>query len=302
MAKAIPNPEPPRNGGGLEPRAGLSRDQASLRGITDRATGREPWRKENLLVDDANSTPPASGSSLPPLDTGMDSSGASDDPAVGQLQAENAELRSIIMELQQEMESLNAKIEQDWAERQKEYETLLDEKNDTIRTLHMKTQELQDQIRPPTPKEEELITMSEELERERCQLLQERKQVDEDMRQLKEDSEIMNKEMRQMEVQMARERADLARQRNEMQRLSEEIRQELERIERDRGLTDRLGQLRQRHSDVLKGKNAGPGGTPGTPPARTQLAIDLDAEVAREDPTKKKDSGMLRRFFGKEKS
>ena len=55
-------------------------------------------------------------------------------------------------------------------------------------------------------------------------------------------------------ISLARERADLARQRSEVQRISEEIRHELDRVERDRGLTSRLEQLRQRHQDVMKGR------------------------------------------------
>jgi chromosome segregation ATPase len=239
MAKAIPNPEPPSNN----------------------PSGLEAWSKEDLLPKDQQSfgARPASGLKArekAPAEQPADSTQLAD------LQAENTELRSIIADLQQELEAVSGKNENDWTERQKEYEGLLDEKTELIRQLHIKIQEMEEQFRelqehaakPPTPKEEELMAMSEELERERCQLQQERRKLDEELRVYKEDSEALNGEMRQMEVQMARERADLARQRTEVQRISEEIRHELERIERNSGLNSRLEQLRTRHQDTTKGR------------------------------------------------
>lgn len=284
MAKAIPNPEPPRFGG-----------KSPLNPLD--ASGGDPWSSAGDLLGEK--------------------SGAANDEAVAQLQAENQELRQIIGELNQELEAANGKQDNDLGERQKEYERMLDEKTENIRTLHSKIQELQDQIRPPTPREEELFAMSEELERERAQLQQDRRKLEEEARQLKEDEDVMTEEMRKMEIQMARERADMARQRTELTRISEEIRQELERIERDKGLSEKLIQLRQRHTDIMRGRS-GPGGQqqppprPGGPggrppaPAPTQMSIDLDSETPANnintppkpaDP-KKKDSGVLRRFFG----
>ncbi len=228
MAKAIPNPEPPFSGGN-------PREKAPRMGGTGVPAGLEPWDTDELLGKEAG--------------TGA---GSAD---VAALEAKNAELQSIVDELSQELEALQGRSESLFADRQKEYDSLIDEKNEMIRQLHMRVQELE-QIasKPPTPKEEELIAMSEELERERCQLQQDRKKVDEEMQQLRDDSDVMNQEMRQMEVQMARERADLARQRAELQRLSEEVRHELERAEKDHGLSDRLKQLSQRHKDAVRGK------------------------------------------------
>src|SRR5207244_8585138 len=84
----------------------------------------------------------------------------------------------------------------------KEYENLLDEKSEVIRELHQRIQELQDRPAGETPREEELLALSEELDCER--------------RQLKDDEEALMKQMRDMEVQMSRERAEFARQRNEL--------------------------------------------------------------------------------------
>jgi chromosome segregation ATPase len=280
MAKAIPNPEPPW-GESLEPRGAAPRDSRP-----GNASGLNSW-------DNADLSPKGENTFDRKASPGAD--------APAQLEAENAELRSIIAELQQEIETASGKSANDWAERQKEYEGLLDEKTELIRELHLKMQELEEEYRkvkeiaskPPTPKEEELMAMSEELERERCQMQQERRKLEEDLRQLREDTEAMNQEMRQMEVQMARERADLARQRTEVQRISEEIRHELERLERDRGLSERLVQLRQRHMDAMKGK--GVPGNPGATPAAAPESAPEDA--AADDPSKRKDSGLLRRFF-----
>jgi hypothetical protein len=276
MAKAIPNPEPPRFGSGQNPLGG---------------GGADPWSNAGDLLGNKGGN----------------------DEGTAQLQAENQELRQIIGELQQELEAASGKSENDWGDRSKEYERMLDEKTELIRSLHSKIQELTDQIRPPTPKEEELFSMSEELERERAQLQQDRRKLEEETRQLKDDEEVMTEEMRKMEIQMARERADMARQRSELTRISEEIRQELERIERDKGLSEKLVALRQRHTDVMRGRPA-PGGQQA-PPARpggrpaapnpTQMSIDLDQETPNNDikpkgadDGKKKDSGVLRRLFG----
>lgn len=279
MAKAIPNPEPPQGGSGpLSPLDSYnSNDTPSLLNSYDTGLGSEQVGANGLTLN--------------------------------QLQAENEELRSIIAELHQELEAASGKSEQDYGNRLKEYEGLLDEKNELIRTMHLKVQDFEQNMRPPTPKEEELLAMSEELERERCQIQQERRKLEEDMRQLKEDEQVMTEEMRKMEIQMAKERAELARQRSDVTRINEEIKHELERIERDRGLSDRLVQLRQRHMDAVKGKSMGSTGPvlPARgekPPASTQMAIDLEAEAQKghgpekKDDDKKKDSGMFRRFFG----
>lgn len=266
MAKAIPNPEPPWNGADR----GLSREQAPRLGG---GSSGGAW-------DELDPAAPATG-------------GGEADGLAAQLEAENHELRSIIAELQQELENVSNKSDQVWADKQKEYDSLIDEKNEMIRQLHVRLQELEHiAAKPPTPKEEELIAMSEELERERCQLQQDRKQLDDEMQQLREDSEVMNQEMRQMEVQMARERADLARQRMEVQRLNDEIRHELDRVEKDRGLSDRLVQLRQRHMDAVRGKSAIPPSPANNPPPRQPATPPPEGESEGKDNT-----GILRRFF-----
>src|SRR5688572_5254621 len=106
MAKAIPNPEPPRFGG-----------KSPLNPLD--ASGGDPWSSAGDLLGDK---------------------GGGNGEAVAQLQAENQELRQIIGELQQELEAASGKQDNDLGERQKEYERMLDEKTENIRTLHSKIQ------------------------------------------------------------------------------------------------------------------------------------------------------------------
>ena len=267
MAKAIPNPEPQRPAGA--------------------SSGGHEW--DDPLARELAGFPGGSHPGLSPA-----SAPAGDPLELEGLRAENNELRSIIAELRQLVDEAATKGEETWAERQKEYESLLDEKTETIRVQAEKIQELEN--RPPpgpaTPKEEELLAMSEELERERCQMQQERRQLEEDRNQLAEDEQTMTQQMRDMEVQMAKERADMARQKTELQRIHDEIRHELEKIERNGQLNQRLGQLRQRYQEVsarsgVTGESSG--GVQGLPAA--------EPEPPKTDP-KKRDSGLLRRFFG----
>ena len=279
MAKAIPNPEPQRPAGG--------------------PSGPGDW--DDPLARELAGFPGGSHQGVDPLSS-VGGAPAVDPLEVEGLRAENTELRSIIAELRQLVDEAATKGEETWAERQKEYETLLDEKTVTIQTMAEKVQELESRPPPgpPTPKEEELLAMSEELERERCTLQQERRQVEEDRNQLAEDEQSMTQQMREMEVQMAKERADMARQKTELQRLHDEIRHELEKIERNGQLNQRLGQLRQRYQEV-SARTGGSGETPaggiaGISPAAP--AAPAQPAAKGEPVPKKKDSGLLRRFFG----
>src|SRR5262249_34205179 len=94
-----------------------------------------------------------------------------------QLRTENEELRSLLLEMEQALQSTSHQDSTDWEVRVQEYESLLEEKNDLIRDLHHRLQELEGQQDAPTargmtaaPREEELLALSEELERERRQL------------------------------------------------------------------------------------------------------------------------------------
>src|SRR5262245_37616314 len=89
-----------------------------------------------------------------------------------QLRAENEELRSLVLELEQALQN-SAGGDQDWEARSREYESLLEEKSELIRNLHRKVQMLEEELgaqeeqprKPsgPVPREEELMMLSEEL-------------------------------------------------------------------------------------------------------------------------------------------
>jgi chromosome segregation ATPase len=171
------------------------------------------------------------------------------------LREENVQLRRLCTELEQALQEAAQQGDQASGERVKEYEGLLEEKNEMIRVLHQKLQEAQEakidaeaqlRARPEViPREEELLALSEELERER--------------RQLQEDEETLMDQMRSMEMSMARERADMARQRNELERLRNEIAHELDRLERTGALQSKIQNLRSSFHDISARRGAAPG-------------------------------------------
>jgi DNA repair exonuclease SbcCD ATPase subunit len=221
--------------------------------------------------------------------------GADEVQELEHLRAENEELRSLVLELEQALRHQHGGG-QDEEARQREYESLLEEKSEIIRNLHRKVQALEQELasqeeeapkpavtaRPAgggaVPREEELMVLSEELERER--------------RQLKEDEEALMEQMREMEVQMARERAELARQRNELQRLQNDLHHELELAARDGTLRDRLAPLQRKHADVVARKGAAPAAGQQNGHAQPQPS----KQPQEQQPEKKK--GLFGGLFG----
>jgi len=231
-------------------------------------------------------------------------------PETEELKAENQELRTLVAELEESLAAASAQggggggaKDASWEDREREYEALLEEKSEKIRELFSKNQELEKQVtsgsgggaaaapaRETPPDNEELLALSDELERERCQIEQERRTIDEDRRQLREDEESMMRQMREMELQMAKERAELARQRNELQRLHGEIRHELELAQRDAAVNERLKLLQRRHREVS--------GEPADDPAPTKKS---NQGAGKGDAAKKEAGGsgsIMKRFFG----
>lgn len=201
-----------------------------------------------------------------------------------QLQTENAQLRSLCAELEQALQEAtqNAADGAVYEERIREYEQILEEKTETIRQLHQQLEETQAALqeavqspaasapaspRGPLPREDELLTLSEELERER--------------RQLQEDEQAVMEQMRQMEMSMARERADMARQRNDLQRLYGEIRHELERLERNGALQNKMEELKARLQDAASRRGAAPTAQakPGSSPSLPAVDPNDNAEA-----------------------
>jgi len=224
---------------------------------------------------------------------------------------ENEQLRTIVDELKAGLEEAAkggaaAGGGDEVAEREREYESLLDEKSEVIRTLHVRMQELEKQAASgggggsaaaaggEAPDNQELLALSDELERERCQIEQERRQMEEDRRQLREDEEAMMRQMREMELQMAKERAELARQRNELQRLHSEIRHELELAQRDAAVNERLRLLQRRHQQAEQGSTGPP--EEAAPPEKKKKSSSREVDVPK--PGKPGTSGIMRRLFG----
>jgi chromosome segregation ATPase len=192
------------------------------------------------------------------------SADAAEDGDLSAVRHENAALRAHVAELEQAI--LDQRDESAWAEAQAEYEALLDEKSEVIRSLHLKLQELQEGTRraadEPIPREEELIQMKKELEEQR--------------RQLAEDEEAVMAQMRQMELALSKDRAELARQRQDVQRLQADLNREIEQADREPGLRERLQSLRRGHE------------APNKEVAAT-TAVSQDSQ---------KSSGLFRRLFG----
>ncbi len=215
------------------------------------------------------------------------------------LRAENAELRALCYELEKALQEASQQDGGDPA-RLREYESLLEEKTETIRGLHQQLQETQATLQDveaqaaqaltaettnqrttgPAPREEELLALSEELERER--------------RQLQEDEQSLMEQMREMEVGMAKERAEMARQRNDLQRLQGEIRHELERLEKNGAMQSKIDGLKNRLQDATTRRGAAHGAVVN-PSAQT--ASQTPAPEAAAAP--RKDSFMGRLFGGR---
>ena len=198
---------------------------------------------------------------------------------LARLRAENTVLLEQVANLEQLLTAADQQA-QLAEQQQKDMERLLEEKSDLIRELHIKAQDLQ--ARPPaaTPREEELLALSEELEQERLQL--------------KEDEETLTRQMRDMELQMSRERAELARKRADLQRLHNELRHELEAASREAELRDRLQPLQRRHQELAHRKGGEPPPRPAAP-----VAEAIPEPAAQPAPrASSQSSGLLRRIFG----
>jgi DNA repair exonuclease SbcCD ATPase subunit len=260
MARPLPVPDAHRHGtnGAVAARA-ASAGPLHLHSASGDAA-QEPIDHLELLAEDKRAVPESVG-----LGHGRMPS-AAESAELEHLRAENAQLRALCQELEQALQEAAQQLQPDLEQQIREYDAVLEEKNELIRQLHQQLQETQAALeesesrtgqaapaeRPhqgATPCEDELLALSEELERER--------------KQLQEDERTLMDQMREMEVSMARERAEMARQRNDLQRLQSEIRHELERLERDGGVTKTIEKLRSTLQDVSTRRGAAPASTNG---------------------------------------
>jgi chromosome segregation ATPase len=212
---------------------------------------------------------------------------AGDGEEVQRLRGENAELRQRVEELELALLE-RPETEDDWAERQREYEALLEEKSEVIRNLHQKIQELREAAAsaPSGPARggaadpataQELVAAKRELEEERAQL--------------EEDAQALEQQMRQMEMAMSRERAELARQRTELTRLHNDLRHEMEQAARDAVLKERLQPLQRRQQEVSTTRRV---------PSLVEINLPApEPKVENQAANAKKPaSGLFRRMFG----
>lgn len=276
MARPLFNAEPHRNGTSSSATAerGVLIRQEALR-----AAGLEVLPDEESFNDELGRLANESLKVRAELEDQMDATAATPGAAeLTRLRAENDLQSRRVAEMEQLIDAMQ-KEQTAWESRQREYESLLEEKSEVIRELHRRMHEQPDRAAAGTPREEELIALSEELERER--------------RQLKDDEQALMEQMRQMEVQMSRERAELARQRNELQRLQNDVRHELELAARDATLRDRLAPLQRRHQDMMNRS--------GGPRAQETVAPQPAAGAHGAAPIPvagQKESGLFRRLFG----
>lgn len=188
---------------------------------------------------------------------------------------ENDELRARITEL----ETSASKADPHWQERQKEYESLLEEKSEVIRSLHLKVQELEETVNlgeAPASISASSASVSGSRLGQAAEILRLKRELEEQRQQVKQDEEDMMKQMREMELTMARERAELARQRQELQRLKADLAREAEQSNRDPQLRERLNTLSRR--------------------TNANLAAPTDEKP--EPKQEQKGSGFFRRIFG----
>jgi hypothetical protein len=307
MSKKSPSPEAKRNGmngkhssvpENNEPDGGTHVDSLEPWDPAESellSSGADPWGDDESLRQEMERLAAANQNLIATLGA----RGGSEDVPTPQaaseldsLRAENAELRSLVVQLEQQQEQASQQQSASWEERQKEYEALLEEKSEVIRALHQRIHELTENQGRTTPehapaepggtaREQDVVALSEQLEQER--------------RQLEEDEEALMQQMREMEMSMSRERAELARQRNELQRLHNDIRHELEQAARDAGLRERLAPLQRRHQEIggARTTRAAPSDSPGAGRS-TPSAASGPAPPA----TPRKESGLFRRLFG----
>jgi hypothetical protein len=202
----------------------------------------------------------------PPTDIDVDHA------ELDELRRENAELKARVQQLEAAQPGQD---EEQWLERQREYETLLEEKSEVIRSLHLKMQEMQESAIDTVPANSPGASGTRVGQAE--EILRLKRELDTQRRQLEQDEQDMMGQMRQMEISMAKERAEMARQRQEVTRLKDDLAREIENSGRNPELRERLNTLRRQN-------DARP--TPGPMPI-------VDAK-----PNDQKSSGFFRRIFG----
>jgi chromosome segregation ATPase len=157
-----------------------------------------------------------------------------DSSSPDKLRRENTSLKARVTDLEKIVAEMTeiANCASTWEERQREYESLLAEKSETIRELRAELIGHRDRKQTIAPKEVELLQLKEELERDRLALA--------------DDEEALQEQTRQMELTLSRQRAEVGRQRVEIERMFAELQLELDQAMRESPLRDRLEPLQRR--------------------------------------------------------
>jgi hypothetical protein len=245
----------------------------------------DPWLNDTASSGDSavlSSGPPLMEAPSSPTQTKLSNSVFLQ---VDSLRGENARLRTTVKELEAAIEELEHTSQSATGSRLKELEAIVEQKDEVIRELHQRlnggaapeSEEVMEKgvtVSALREREEEMLALSEDLERER--------------KQLGEDEKALMQQMREMEIQMSRERAEVARQRNEVQRLHNELSHELELAQRDAGLRERLAPLARRQQESSSRR--------GTPQKNDQGGPAPQGGAKSQDEG---GGGFLGRLFGR---
>src|SRR5262249_50376464 len=171
MAKPMPNPDAPQNrvnGSRLPRRTSplkAAKPQAGDPEDAPAPADLDPWVGNTELGEEFDNLG-LEGTGLPAADEEAPREAAyRPDDELEQLRLENTELRRCNALLEQTLEEAR-KLEEEWAERQREYEAVVEEKSEVIRELHHRLQEAKcqeaEQQAPerrsgPIPREDELL-------------------------------------------------------------------------------------------------------------------------------------------------
>ncbi|MCI0379937.1 MAG: OmpH family outer membrane protein [Gemmataceae bacterium] len=210
------------------------------------------------------------------------------DEELARKRADNTDLLLRVQELEALLQAA-ATNEEAWLERQKEFEAILEEKSEVIRTLHLKIQEKHVEKPREEPPVSDEVAKAAALDKEVQRL---RRELQAQKEQLAEDEESLMAQMRQMEMSMAKDRAELARQRNDIQRLQSEFNHEMEMASRDPGLRERLASFQRRHKDT------GAHRRPVLPAAAADAKVPPAPQPQPPQPKKPQSSGLIKRLFG----
>jgi len=176
------------------------------------------------------------------------------------LREESDQLRQDIAGLRRQLDEAVQKNQAGFEERERDYETLLEEQSEEIRALYMRLQELEASKRPaaPPPKvapspahgNPELADMAAELEQERLLLEEQRQALHDEREQLRQDEDALMERMREMELQTAKSRSEMVRQRSEIQQQYNQIRTELDEARRTGAINERMKLLQREHQGI----------------------------------------------------